>query len=131
MRRRVSIGHALGLTRAAVGVAMLGAPQLVVDRSDAGPGDESYGTLTMLTRTIGVRDLVLGMGTLAAAMRVGSRGTEADLGRWLWVTLASDVIDVLVGAASVEDLGRAGAFTAAVMPIPLVVAEVWALAETR
>jgi hypothetical protein len=73
-------------------------------------------------RTIGVRDLVLGAGTVAAA-----RAGEGGVRRWIATGLLSDALDVLTGAVSGSLVGRRGALTAAVLPMPFVLADLLAL----
>lgn len=72
---RLTASGAVGWIRVGVGVLFGGAPQLFVDRFVE---DESSGTLVLFARTIGVRDLALGLGTLAAERS----GKSADLQRW-------------------------------------------------
>jgi hypothetical protein len=110
----------MGLLRAAVGIAMIVAPRSVVRPQ----GDEpSPGNLVFMVRTIGVRDLALGLGTLAAAR--SSRGRDAR--RWIQFGLLSDALDTVIGAGSGRLLGRRGAATAALVPAPFVAADLWVL----
>jgi hypothetical protein len=65
-------------------------------------------------RTIGIRDLVVGLGTVAAARS----GDDGDLRRWTSAGLASDSLDVgatLVAARSIGPVEAAGAATAALL----------------
>jgi hypothetical protein len=110
----------MGLLRAAVGIAMIMVPRSVVRPQ----GDEpSPGNLVFMVRTIGVRDLALGLGTLAAAQ--SSRGSDAR--RWVQFGLLSDALDTVIGAGSGRLLGRRGAAMAALIPAPFVAADVWVL----
>jgi hypothetical protein len=113
----------IGCLRGAVGIGLIVAPKAVA-RSQ---GDQSpTGTAVLLMRTIGVRDLVLGAGTVAAAR---ASGDEAH--RWIATGLLSDVLDVLTGAVSGSLVGRKGALTAAVVPMPFVLADLLVLRRLR
>jgi hypothetical protein len=103
--------RAMGVVRAAVGVALLAAPR-AIGRSD----DPSF---ALLMRTIGVRDLVLGVGAATAS------GPAAP--HWGRAVLASDSIDVIVGTAAIPKVGVGGGLVAALLPVPFVLADVWAL----
>ncbi len=110
-----SVARGLGTLRMAVGVTMLAAPRLV-GRND----DPSF---QLLLRTIGVRDLVLGAGTVLAP--------DADLTRWATTALASDLTDVVVGAASIRTVGRQGGLVAALAPVPFVAAGLVGIRRAR
>jgi hypothetical protein len=70
-----------------------------------------------LVRTIGVRDLVLGAGTLGAV-----RGGPQRALSWSRAGLLSDVGDTLVALASRRELGIRGTLVAAGAPLPFVAA---------
>jgi len=114
----------MGALRALVGVAMIVAPRAVVRPKDGVP---AAGDLVFMVRTIGVRDLALGLGTLAAA---GS-SSAGDPARWVRFGLVSDALDVLTGTASSGLLGRGGAASAALIPAPFVAADLWVLRSGR
>jgi hypothetical protein len=121
--RRARRAFVIGCVRSAVGIGLIVAPKAVA-RSQA---DQSpTGTAVLLMRTIGVRDLVLGAGTVAAA-----RGSGDEAHRWIATGLLSDVLDVLTGAVSVSLVGRKGALTAAVVPMPFVLADLFVLRRLR
>ena len=103
--------QAMGVLRAAVGVALLAAPKAIGRNDDA--------TSALLMRTIGVRDLVLGVGAATAS------GAAAV--HWGKAVLASDSIDVIVGTAAIPKVGIRGGLTAALLPVPFALADVWAL----
>lgn len=109
----------IGGLRAAVGVVMIAAPQ-TMDRPAGHPS--ARGRFILLMRTIGIRDLALGLGTLAATRSGGD-----DVRRWLRMGLLSDAIDVVTGTASVKHVGKSGAAIAGGLPIPFVFADLWAL----
>ena len=52
-------------------------------------------------RTIGIRDLVLGLGTVFAARS----DVGGDVGRWNSAALASDALDTVVSLASTDQSG--------------------------
>ena len=102
--------QAMGVLRALVGVAMIAAPRLVVRPKD---GVAAAGDVVFMVRTIGVRDLALGLGTVVAA-RSSRRG---DARRWMQFGLVSDALDVVVGSRSAPLLGRGGAASAALISL--------------
>ena len=96
----------MGWLRTSVGIALIVAPAapLRLARTDA-----PTGAALLLMRTIGIRDLVLGLGTVAAARS----GGEVDARRWARATLASDSLDTLVALASRRSIGGRDAMSAA------------------
>jgi hypothetical protein len=76
-----------------------------------------------MTRTVGIRDLVVGMGSLTA-LRSGS---DRDLRRWIRVGLLSDVLDTTAGVFSARLVGKRAASVSALVPVPVIVADVCAL----
>jgi hypothetical protein len=85
------------------------------------------GTAVLLIRTIGIRDLVLGAGAVAAAQATGDEGVR----RWITFGLLSDALDVVAGAISESLVGRKAALTAAGVPVPFILADLWALGHLR
>ncbi len=118
MRRGARI---MGSLRAAVGVAMIVAPRAVARPTD---GVAAAGDLVFMVRTIGVRDLALGLGTLAGA----SSGAD-DARRWVTFGLLSDALDVVVGSRATSLLGRSGAIAAALIPAPFAAADLYILSR--
>ena len=82
--------------------------------------------MTLLMRTVGIRDLALGLGS-ASALRSGSTD---ELQRWVSAGLLSDVLDVAAGLASARTT-RARGLVSALIASPMVVADLWALALLR
>jgi hypothetical protein len=82
--------------------------------------------MSLLLRTVGIRDLALGLGT-ASAMQSGS---TRDLHRWLGAGLLSDVLDVVAGIRSARTIGARGVISA-LIAAPIVLADVWALTIPR
>lgn len=94
----------MGWLRAAVGVALVVAPRLPMRVSGR---ELPTGSTALLMRTIGIRDLVLGLGTVSAARTPGT----TDVRRWTTAALASDSLDTVVSLASARSIGghrRAG-----------------------
>ena len=98
----------MGWLRTSVGVALIVAPGMPLRMAGTG---EPTGASLLLMRTIGIRDLVLGLGTLAAT----GPGPDGDLARWLGATLASDALDTAVGLAAIRSVGRRDALAAAAL----------------
>ena len=84
--------------------------------------EEHTGSLFMFARTVGIRDLVLGAGTLAASF-----GDVEDTRRWTTFSLISDVIDTGAGAMSARYVGPGGAAAATAASIPFVAGGAWSL----
>jgi hypothetical protein len=85
---------------------------------------EPTGSLFLFARTVGIRDLVLGVGTLLASF--GEDNTD-DLRRWVRVSIASDALDVVSGIASARHVGVVGSLEATAASIPFVAGGWWGL----
>jgi hypothetical protein len=107
--------------RVAVGLAMVVAPKQVLRVATT----EVSGSMLLLTRTIGIRDLVIGLGTLRALRS----DNVADSRRWMAASLASDALDTIAGVTSAPMVGRGSAVLATAMAAPLAACDVWALAS--
>lgn len=84
--------------------------------------EEPTGAGLLLMRTIGIRDLVLGLGTVAAA-----RSDEVrDVGRWTAAALASDSLDAAASLASFRSIGKRDSWAAAVLALAFVCGDVQA-----
>jgi len=110
--------------RLAVGVAMIAAPSSVIR---LGSGETPPGDMALMTRTVGVRDLVLGIGTVWSCR---SRSTS-DGRRWVALGLCSDLLDVTIGVNSAKTVGKRGALIAALAPMPFVALDLAALATLK
>jgi hypothetical protein len=108
----------VGAARVAVGAVMILAPSRIFS-----PGS---GTETLLMRTIGIRDVVLGFGACAA----WARGEEGELKRWATVGLASDAADFLTGLRSKPLVGSKSAMIATLSPVPFVAAGILGLTRS-
>jgi hypothetical protein len=110
----------MGWLRTSVGIALMVAPGAPMRLA----GTESpTGAALLLMRTIGVRDLVLGLGTVSAARS----GDQSDARRWLKTTLASDALDTIVSLAAVRSIGRRDSLFAAALALGFVCGDLEAL----
>jgi hypothetical protein len=100
----------MGWLRAAVGIALLAAPGVPMRLAGQ---DQPAGADMLLMRTIGIRDLVLGLGTVAAARS----GDMRDVSRWTATALASDSLDAAVSLASAGSIGKRDSWSAAVLAL--------------
>jgi hypothetical protein len=82
--------------------------------------------MPLLLRTVGIRDLAVGLGTIAAARSPSDR----DLRRWLAAGLVSDVLDVAAGVAGARTTGLRS-ISSALIAAPMVGASIYALSELR
>jgi hypothetical protein len=110
-----SILAMVAAARVAVGATMILAPSRIFS-----PGS---GTETLLMRTIGIRDVVIGSGACAAWVR----GEEGELRRWATVGLTSDGADVVTGLRSKPLVGANSALIATLSPLPFVAAGILGL----
>src|SRR5579863_5155856 len=100
----------MGWLRAAVGAALIAAPGPFLRLSRR---EQTTAASVLLLRTIGIRDLVLGLGTVAGARS----GSASDTRRWTSVTLTSDSLDVVASIASRRSIGNVNAVAAALMAL--------------
>jgi hypothetical protein len=117
----MTAGERMGWLRAGVGLVMMTAPGPIVGISKREPRTQ---TAVLLLRTIGIRDIALGMGVVAAAR---SRGDD-DLRRWTLIAMASDSMDVLASVASRRSIGSRDSSLAALLAIFAVLGDLQALA---
>jgi hypothetical protein len=118
----VAIGsfETMGWLRAGVGVVLIaapGAPTRLVGR----PAPDGAGMLLM--RTVGIRDLVLGLGAVAAARSDDVK----DVRRWTVAALASDSLDSVTSLASFRSIGRRDSWGAALLAMAFVGGDLQAL----
>jgi hypothetical protein len=112
----------IGWLRVAVGVALAAAPGPLLKGS---MGEGPSGSILMLARTVGIRDLVIGAGTISA-LRSGENG---DTRRWISVGLTSDLLDAVVGIGGVRLVGRRRALVATGVTLPVIAAGLWSLSH--
>jgi hypothetical protein len=100
----------MGWLRTSVGVALMAAPGAPIRLA----GTESpTATAILLMRTIGIRDVALGLGTVAAARS----NNQGDSRRWVQATLASDSLDSVVSLAALRSIGRRDSLFAAALAL--------------
>src|SRR5690349_2355193 len=101
------LGTAVGLVRIGAGIALGGRPRSFLRWEGPVPPGSS---MTLLMRTVGIRDLAIGLGTVFTARS----GTPDDLRRWIGAGLLSDALDVVAGLTSSTIIGRRGVVSAAI-----------------
>jgi hypothetical protein len=82
--------------------------------------------MPLLLRTVGIRDLAVGVGT-AAALRTSS---GEDFRAWIAAGLLSDTFDVVAGIAGSRTTGIR-ALSSALIAAPMVAAGVYVLATAK
>ena len=123
MRNRAwAVGIGIAAVRLAAGLALGGKPETFLRFEPAFTGT----SMPLLLRTVGIRDLAVGAGTIAAAWSSSDR----DLKRWLAAGLLSDVLDVAAGTAGARSTGLRS-ISSALIASPMVAAGVYALRELR
>lgn len=94
----MTVGERMGWLRGGIGVAMIAAPTAILGVSDR---ERATGTAALLLRTIGIRDLAIGMGVVAAARS----NQDDDLRRWTLTALLSDSLDVTASILARRSIG--------------------------
>jgi len=114
--------RAMAAARAAFGLALAFRTEKMLRLMvrDAPP----TGSLFTFARTVGVRDLVFGLGALVAAR---GETPSPELTRWVKAWIASDIGDVIGGATASKHMSRGGTLTAVAAPLPFIAAGVWTL----
>jgi CRISPR/Cas system CMR subunit Cmr4 (Cas7 group RAMP superfamily) len=120
-RRLTALATAVALVRIGAGVALGGIPRPFLRLEQPIPPGSS---MTLLMRTVGIRDLAIGLGTL----RTVRAGRTDDLERWIGAGLVSDALDVAAGLAAARTMGTRGVLSAAVAA-PMVILDCVTLAE--
>jgi hypothetical protein len=82
---------------------------------------------TLLMRTIGIRDLVLGLGTVAAARACDG----ADIRRWMAAGLTSDSLDAAASLACLRTIGTRDSVSAAILALTFACGDVWAYRDRQ
>jgi hypothetical protein len=114
-----SILALVAAARVGVGAAMIVAPSRFFSPSS--------GSETLLMRTIGIRDVVLGSGACTA----WGRGAEAEAKWWAAFGLISDSADLVTGLNSKPLVGSRSALIATLAPVPFVAAAVLGFARSN
>lgn len=110
----------MGWLRTAVGIALVAAPGAPMRLSGQ---QEPTGADLLLMRTIGIRDLVLGLGAVTAARSSNVR----DVRRWTATALASDSLDSAASLASLRSIGKRDSVIAAILALTFVCGDLQAL----
>jgi hypothetical protein len=116
--------YAVGIAavRLGAGVALGGAPIAFLRFEPSASGT----SMPLLLRTVGIRDLAVGIGT-ASALRSGSKD---NLRRWVSAGLLSDALDVVAGVASSRTTGFRG-LASALIAAPMVWVGMCAISAIR
>jgi hypothetical protein len=114
-----AIAGVIGVVRLGAGVALGGLPVPFLRWEREIPSGSS---MTLLLRTVGIRDLALGLGTVVAIRS----GSSDELKRWVRAGLLSDVLDVGAGLSSARTTGARG-LVSALVASPMVILDLWAL----
>jgi hypothetical protein len=118
----VTIARGIAAGRVLYGLACLAAPTKAV-----GPaGARAEGQMRWMIRAFGVRDLVLGTGTLLAL----SEDPKAAV-RWVEVSAAADALDVVNAAVFHKDLDAAGIAGLLALAVPATLGGTWAARRLR
>jgi hypothetical protein len=120
----VTTDEIMGWLRAAVGAVLVVSPAAFLRLSGR---EAPSGVSVLLLRTIGIRDLVLGAGTVSASRR----GSPAGARRWTSAGLASDSLDVLASLAAGRSIGRKESAGAAGAALVFAVGDLVALGRGR
>lgn len=102
--------------RMALGLAMLAAPEKVGEGWVGAAAARGGGTIAL--RAVGVRDVVLGLGTLLA-------DRDGDAARWLEAGIVADVADTFSTLAAMEDVGTQQALGSAAVAAAAAGAGLW------
>ena len=113
----------MGWLRTAVGAALIVAPKVPMRISGGG---EPTGTSVLLMRTIGIRDLVLGFGAVAAARSSDVTGAC----HWTSAALVSDSLDAATSLGSFRSIGMRDSIIAAVLAFTFVCGDLWVLRQS-
>lgn len=112
----------IAAVRLGAGVALSASPELFLRWEPPVAGT----SMPLLLRTVGIRDLAVGVGT-AVALRPSSGEAFRS---WIAVGLLSDAFDVAAGIAGSRTTG-ARALSSALMAAPMVAAGLYVLASVK
>lgn len=116
----VATGIAAG--RVAYGLACMTVPRTVM-----GPaGKRAEGQMAWMARAFGVRDVILGSGTLLALKH--DRGAAI---RWVELSAAADALDVANAAVFHKELDRTGIIGVLALAVPATLGGAWAARKLR
>jgi hypothetical protein len=111
------IAQGIAAGRVAYGLACMTIPRTVL-----GPaGKRAEGQLAWMARAFGVRDVILGTGTLVAL-----RGDRAAAVRWVEMSAAADALDVANAAIFHKELDTTGVVGVLTLAVPATAGGWWA-----
>lgn len=111
----------------AIGRVLYGAALMSVPRTAMGPaGRDVEGPMVWMGRTLGVRDLVLGVGTLVALA-----GDPVAATRWVQVGALADGLDIANAVVFRRELETAGLVGVALLAVPATLGGLWAARHLR
>ncbi len=118
----------------AAGRVLFGLGCLVAPRTVLGPtAARAEGQMIWMARAFGVRDIVLGTGTLLAlgqAEATGAEGADEAATRWVELSAAADSLDIANAVVFHGELDRGGVAATLALAVPAAVGRRWA-ARTR
>lgn len=113
------VARSIAAGRVLYGVACMAAPKVML-----GPGGfRTEGPAVWMVRAFGVRDVVLGSGTLMAL----AEPSVANARRWVGLSAAADGADVANALLFRKDLDRTGMIGALAIAVPAATAGAWAV----
>lgn len=122
MQSEQVIAKGIAVGRIAYGLACMAAPRAVL-----GPaGKTAEGPMVWMARAFGVRDLVLGGGTLAALQRDPAAAVP-----WVEFSAAADALDVANAVVFHKELDSTGRTGVLALAVPATLGGVWAARRLR
>lgn len=122
MQTEQFIAKGIAVGRMAYGLACMAVPRTVM--GPAGPRAE--GQLVWMARAFGVRDLVLGSGTLLALQRDPDAAVS-----WVEFSAAADALDVANALVFRKELDATGRIGVVALAVPATLGGVWAARRLR
>ena len=123
--RPLTVIRSASAVRVAVGAVLVVAPEMAAGARDS---KIASARTRLVVRTLGIRDVIFGVGGLLSA-----RGAAPETGtrRWIQLWLVNEVADIGAALLAAPELGAPAVAAAAVAPLPLIAADVWALRHLR
>lgn len=111
----------------AAGRVLYGATCMAVPRAAMGPaGGRAEGQMVWMARAFGVRDVVLGTGTLLALADGGPAAV-----RWVELSAAADALDVANAGVFRKELDKTGIIGVLALAVPATLGGAWAARKLR
>lgn len=116
------IAKGIAAGRVAYGLACMAVPRTVL-----GPaGQQAEGPMVWMARAFGVRDVVLGAGTLLAL-----QDDPETAGRWVELSAAADALDVANAVVFRNELDATGRTGVLALAVPATLGGIWAARRLR